>query len=104
MFATHFKEIHICMSLGHQNIMKCVDCVDVDRNWFLMVMNKNSNFDLFDFIEKYEMVNEDICHKIFVQLLSGIKYLAKNKVIHRDIKDENIIIDKNLNIELIGKN
>ena len=31
-------EVHICKSMVHKNIVKCVDYVDVDHNWFLMVM------------------------------------------------------------------
>ena len=37
-----------------------------------------------------------------MQLVSAVQYLASKQIIHRDIKDENIIIDPNLNIELIG--
>ena len=58
--------------------------------------------DLFEYIEKNEICSEDVCHRIFTQLVSAVRYLARNQIIHRDIKDENIIIDPNLNIQLIG--
>ena len=59
--------------------------------------------DLFEFIEKNGAAEESVAHRIFTQLVSAVRYLARNQIIHRDIKDENIIIDPNLNIELIGK-
>jgi len=74
---------------------------DVDRNWFLMVMRDHNGTDLFEYIEKNEICSEDVCHRIFTQLVSAVRYLALNQIIHRDIKDENIIIDPNLNIQLI---
>lgn len=58
--------------------------------------------DLFEFIEKNGAAEESVAHRIFTQLVSAVRYLARNQIIHRDIKDENIIIDPNLNIELIG--
>lgn len=35
-------EAHFCRSLSHPNIMKCIDTVDIDRNWFLMVMRDHN--------------------------------------------------------------
>ena len=31
-------EVHICRTMAHVNIIKCIDFVDADENWFLMVM------------------------------------------------------------------
>ena len=96
--------------------MKCVDYVDIDRNWFLMVMHdhngtgkmlernfqKRENLDLFDFIEKNDVVDEKLSHKIFSQLVGAVRYLCNKGIIHRDIKDENVLIDEHHNIILIG--
>jgi len=60
------------------------------------------SMDLFECIESYfECFYENQARYIFIQLLSAIKYLDSLNIIHRDIKDENILIDKNLNIKLI---
>jgi len=60
------------------------------------------SMDLFECIESYfECFDEPQARHIFVQLLNAIKYLNSLSIIHRDIKDENILIDKDLNIKLI---
>lgn len=94
-------EVHICLNMANRNVMKCVDYVDIDRNWFLMVMHDHNGTDLFDFIEKNDVVDEKLSHKIFSQLMGAVRYLCNKGIIHRDIKDENVLIDEHHNIILI---
>jgi len=47
------------------------------------------------------MVDEKTSKFIFTQLIDGISYLHAMNIIHRDIKMENIIIDKSKNIKII---
>ena len=42
LYLSHSKEVHICLSMAHRNVMKCVDYVDIDRNWFLMIMHDHA--------------------------------------------------------------
>ena len=49
--------------------------------------------DLFDFISKQEFLSENIARKIFRQVLDATMYCELKGVFHRDIKDENIILD-----------
>ena len=49
--------------------------------------------DLFDFISDNGPLKEELAKKIFRQLIETVQKIHAAGVIHRDIKDENILID-----------
>ncbi|CAO3639626.1 unnamed protein product [Cunninghamella echinulata] len=57
--------------------------------------------DLFECIEQHHHLSESIAQYIFKQLIHTVLYLKQNGIYHRDIKDENILIDRRYNIKLI---
>ncbi|KAI8896820.1 kinase-like domain-containing protein [Globomyces pollinis-pini] len=57
--------------------------------------------DLFNFISTYHPLDETILRHIFRQMAAGVHYMHSQDMIHRDLKDENIVIDSNLNPKLI---
>jgi serine/threonine protein kinase len=58
--------------------------------------------DLWDFITNHGPLDEDLARKIFSQVVQTIHEITKAGVVHRDIKDENILIDtQNHQIKII---
>ncbi|KAJ3111264.1 hypothetical protein HK100_002746, partial [Physocladia obscura] len=64
-------------------------------------LERRSSCDLFECIEFYQRFTEDQARKVFVQIVSAVTYLASVNIIHQDIKDENILIDKDFHVKLI---
>ena len=56
--------------------------------------------DLFECIEQHRRLDENLAKKIFRQIIDCVAYLDNKGVCHRDIKDENIVIDSNYNVSL----
>ncbi|KAI1484176.1 Pkinase-domain-containing protein [Daldinia eschscholtzii] len=89
--------------LKHPNIVEMEDFFEDDINYYIeMAPHGYPGMDLFDYIELRANMEEDECRSIFVQVARAIHHLhIKAKVVHRDIKDENVILDGEGNIKLI---
>ena len=89
--------------LKHANIVEMTDFFEDDVNYYIeMVPHGLPGMDLFDYIELRVNMDEEECRKIFVQVAEAIRHLhVKARVVHRDIKDENVILDGEGNIKLI---
>lgn len=101
-------EIHVLDYLRrdgfkHPNIVEMADFFEDDINYYIeMTPHGLPGMDLFDYIELRVNMEEKECRKIFVQVAEAIHHLhTKAKVVHRDIKDENVVLDGEGNIKLI---
>lgn len=101
-------EIHVLDYLRkpefrHPNIVEMEGFFEDDVNYYIeMVPHGLPGMDLFDYIELRANMEESECRSIFVQVAQAIYFLhTKALVVHRDIKDENVILDGEGNIKLI---
>ncbi|KAL2257394.1 hypothetical protein VTK26DRAFT_235 [Humicola hyalothermophila] len=89
--------------LRHPNIVEMDDFFEDDVNYYIeMVPHGLPGMDLFDYIELRTNMDENESRSIFVQVARAIHHLhTKALVVHRDIKDENVILDGEGRIKLI---
>ena len=89
--------------LRHPNIVEMSDFFEDDANYYIeMIPHGLPGMDLFDYIELRVNMEEAECRSIFKQVANAIYHLhSKALVVHRDIKDENVVLDGEGNIKLI---
>ncbi len=84
-------EMRVCRELSHPNIIQAYDFIDLgDTIAFSMEYVKGCDLGSM-FYEKKEFTSKEI-DWIFSQLLSALEELHKQKIVHRDLKLENILI------------
>ena len=116
------REIEIMINLNHENIVKLYGFFKDEENIskyneihdivfdekkevkiiYCLILEFIPNGSLNDKIEKNKFTpfDEDIIIRYFKQILSAVKYLHENSIIHRDIQPDNILFDKNDNIKI----
>ncbi|CAO1613757.1 unnamed protein product [Parajaminaea phylloscopi] len=64
-------------------------------------MERRTSRDLFECIEQHTRFPEDRAAWVFAQIVEAVYFLDKLGICHRDIKDENCVIDSDWNVKLI---
>ena len=85
------REINIMKKLNHNNILKFLDKYDMGNKMYV-ILEYCEKGDLINIIPYIK--NEETIRYIFMQIVTGIKYLKKLRIIHRDLKPQNILINK----------
>ncbi|KAI9347126.1 kinase-like domain-containing protein [Pilaira anomala] len=62
---------------------------------------RRTSCDLFECIERHNRLSEVQTQKIFKQIVQCVDDLSSIGIYHRDIKDENIVVDSEFNVKLI---
>ncbi|ORZ06852.1 kinase-like domain-containing protein [Absidia repens] len=120
-------EIYLLQNVHHQNIIQLLDVYQDDSFYYLVMEAHGADWssspqcdksnstiqtpvtvtpggggqDLFECLEQQGHFSESRARHIFTQVLDAVLYLKEKGFYHRDIKDENILIDCDFNIKLI---
>jgi len=85
------KLLHSVQSIS--GVIKLLDFFEKSDS-FIYVLEKPSNSkDLFDFITDKGSLEEQLAKNFFKQITDTVIACHKKGIVHRDIKDENVIID-----------
>ena len=90
------NEIRILQSLNHPNIVKFVDIKKTKKHYYIMMEFCNGG-ELSKNLEKYMNKNgtafpEELVQHFMRQIIDAFKYIHGKKIIHRDVKLDNILL------------
>jgi serine/threonine protein kinase len=114
-------EVWAAHNLQHDNLLEFVDYFEDETYCYLVTTRfgskeideylppspvetrfpKSASMDLFQYLSVNTRMSERDCRHVMNQLMSCVEYLYHMNLIHRDIKDENILIDSSLDIKLV---
>ena len=98
------KEIKLLENLDHPNIITYFSSFSENGNFYIITeyLNGGSLQDILKLSkENGKCISEEKLWDVLVQVLSGLCYLHyKKNIIHRDIKPDNILFDKDGNIKI----
>ncbi|CAD8197388.1 unnamed protein product [Paramecium pentaurelia] len=95
------NEIQILYRLNHPNIVKIKEIYD-KSNQIVIIHEYVDGQTLERFINEHgTQLHQTEIQSIMREILLAIVYIHEQGLLHRDIKPDNIMIDKNLNIKII---
>ena len=91
------NEIAILKDINHPNIVKLIEIKDTNKYCYIVTEYCNGG-SLSNCLENYQEENnkafpEEIVQYLMKQIMNAIRYLHKNRILHRDLKLDNILIN-----------
>ena len=84
------QEIDILRKLRHPNIIAMLDAFETKSDF--CVVTEFAQGELFQILEDDKSLPENVVRSIARQLVDALNYLHSNRIIHRDMKPQNILI------------
>ncbi|MEB6035579.1 Stk1 family PASTA domain-containing Ser/Thr kinase [Staphylococcus pseudoxylosus] len=94
------REVHNLTQLSHNNIVNVFDVTEDDENFYL-VMEYIEGLTLSEYIQKNHPLDVDTILNFINQIINGIKHAHDTKIVHRDIKPQNILVDENQTLKIL---
>ncbi|XP_022707269.1 MAP/microtubule affinity-regulating kinase 3-like isoform X2 [Varroa jacobsoni] len=94
-----FREVRIMKMLSHPNIVKLYQVIETEKTLYL-VMEYASGGEVFDYLVAHGRMKEKEARAKFRQIVSAVQYCHQKRIIHRDLKAENLLLDAEMNIKI----
>ncbi|KAI8917626.1 kinase-like domain-containing protein [Powellomyces hirtus] len=96
---TAIREISLLKELKHTNIVRLYDVIHTEKKLTLVFEYLDS--DLKKFLDAYGGdIDVPTLKHLMYQLLTGVAFCHEHRVLHRDLKPQNLLINKKLDLKL----
>ena len=93
------KRLDIHKSVQHPNIIRLYNYTE-DKDKIILFLEYAKKGNLFKKLINEQRLSEEKAYEYFIQIAEAINFLHSSGFAHRNIKSENILLDKNDNIKL----
>ena len=92
-------EVRILKQMQHRNVVRLFDVMQTEGK--LYIVTELMACDLCAYVESHRVPEPFVCDWSR-QLLRGVEYLHAHKVIHRDLKPQNLLLSADLSTPRVG--
>ncbi|KAG1312014.1 hypothetical protein G6F64_003362 [Rhizopus arrhizus] len=96
--STAIREISLMKELKHTNIVRLLDVIHTETK--LILVFEHMDQDLKKYMDARHGLDTPTLKSFMYQLLKGIAYCHENRVLHRDLKPQNLLISKHGELKL----
>jgi serine/threonine protein kinase len=95
------REISLLKSMNHPFVAELFEMIEDDSAYYL-VMEFIEHGNMLEYVNSHGRLSEDQARRYFCEIISALDYLHNSRfVAHRDLKAENILLDRHNNVRLI---
>ncbi|XP_048121741.1 serine/threonine-protein kinase SIK2 isoform X1 [Alosa alosa] len=94
-----YREVQIMKMLDHPHIIKLYQVMET-KNMLYLVTEYAKNGEIFDYLANHGRLSEPEARRKFWQIVSAVEYCHNRRVVHRDLKAENLLLDGHMNIKI----
>jgi MAP/microtubule affinity-regulating kinase len=95
-----YREIATMKLLRHPHVIRLYEVIETPSSIY-MVMEYASGGEVLDFIVAHGKLQERDARRFFQQICVAIQFCHSLHVVHRDLKCENVLLDRHLNVKII---
>lgn len=90
--STAIREISLLKELDHPNIVRLLEVIHAENKLFLVFEYLNQ--DLSKYQNSVQSLDPGLIKSYMHQLMKGISFCHSHRILHRDLKPQNLLIDK----------
>lgn len=93
------REIQIMSSIEHPHIIHIYEVFE-NKDKIVLIMQYAPGGELYEYVSQSKVLDDAEARRLFRQIATAIFYCHQNKICHRDLKLENILLDEKNNAKL----
>lgn len=94
------REAVLLQRLDHVNIVRLYEIMETENSYYLVLELAEAG-DFIKYLSKQKVLAEKEVQKYISQIASALDHMHASNILHRDLKLENLLLDKDHNIKII---